>query len=117
MIISRTYSAGEMERMPMITEAGLCTNDNATLNNLREYENEDVRLDRVPRRAGLTAKTMDGSGAPRTFTVADAMIGRFQNCIQVGRTQTQLFAPAQPIGPFKGKQILRYTRIWVQLQE
>jgi hypothetical protein len=118
MIISRLFSvAGDMDGMPVIQETGLCTNDDATMNAIRRYENEALQFSRVPRRAGLTVKTLDGSGVAELYTVADQQIGRFPNCVQNGRTLTKLAAPVQPIGPFAGKAIISYSRTWVQLQE
>lgn len=117
-IISTIYKrAGELEGMPIIEETGLCTNDQDTLNALRRYENEDIQFSRIPRRVGMTVKTLDGSGPAQSFTIVDKLIGRFHNCIQDGRTRTEPYAPVQPIGNFAGKAILRYSRRWVQLQE
>lgn len=117
MIITQFYSlAGTLLGMPVIQESGLCTNDGSTLDKLREKENEDVRLFRVRRRSGLVAKSMTGV-AVKTLSINDEMLGRFDNCMQIGRTQTQFFAPRQPFGPFNGKEILSYQRTWVQLEE
>lgn len=115
-IISTIYTrAGDYEGMPLVQESGQCTNDTGTLNQLRAYENESIQIARVARRSGLTVKNLAGSSAPRTRTVADEHLGRFENCIQIGRTETQLFAPRQPLGPFAGKCILTYRRQWLCL--
>lgn len=103
--------------MPVIQETGLCTNDEATMNAIRRYENEALQFSRVPRRSGLTVKTLDGSAVAETFTVADKQIGRFPNCVQSGRTLIKLAFPVQPIGPFAGKALISYSRTWVQLEE
>ncbi len=117
-IISQFYAiAGELDGMPVIQETGLCTNDAATLNAIRKHEKEDLQFSRVPRRAGLTVKTLDGSGVAEPYTVSDPQIGRFTNCVQKGRTLTNQAFPVQPIGPFAGKAILSYSRTWVQLQK
>jgi hypothetical protein len=115
MIITTFYSvAGTYMGMPMILETGLCTNDQSTVDKLREKENEDVRLYRVRRRTGLVAKSLTGDSV-KTATVADEQIGRFSNCVQMGRTETNFFAPKQTMGPFSGKGILSYRRMWVPL--
>lgn len=117
MIASTFYAvAGEMEGRPVIEETGVCSNDGATLSSLRLYETERVQLNALPRRSGLTAKALDGRGAPLTRNISDPHLGRFENCMQIGRTKTRFFAPAQPFGEFRGKQLLTYSRTWVQLQ-
>ena len=118
MILSRLYSiAGEMDGMPIIQENGLCTDDHATMAAIRKYENEALQFSRIPRRSGITVKTLDGTGAAQLFTIADPQIGRFERCVQNGRTKTEQVTPVQPIGPLAGKAIIRYSRTWVQLQE
>lgn len=115
-ILATIYTrAGEVDGMPVIQEAGQCTNDTGTLNQLRTYENEALQVVRVPRRSGLTVKNLAGSARPKTRTIADEHVGRFENCVQLGRTETQLFAPRQPIGPHLGKCILNYRRQWLCL--
>lgn len=117
-IISQFYAiAGELDGMPVIQETGLCTNDVATMAAIHKYENAALQFSRVPRRAGLTVKTLDGSGVAELYTVSDLQIGRFPNCVQSGRTLTKLAFPVQPIGPFAGKALISYSRTWVQLQE
>lgn len=107
---------GAMEGMPLISEVGLATNDAGTLNKLRQYETEEIQLNRLPRTRGLTAKAMDGRTL-ETRTIQQDGIGRFENCLQLGRTEIRHFAPAQPFGAHAGKEILSYRRMWVQLTE
>ena len=117
MIINTFYSVdGEVMGMPVIRERGLCTNEDSTLNALRRYENEEIQLSRVRRRSGLIVKSLTGD-AVETQTVADEQIGRFPNCIQLGKTRTAFAFPKQPsgFGPHAGKMILQYERVWVQI--
>lgn len=107
--------SGETYGQPMIIESGVCTNDTGTLNQLRAYENEALQITRIPRRSGLVVKNLASSAAPRTQTIADEHLGRFENCVQIGRTETQLMAPRQPIGRDAGKCILTYRRQWLCL--
>lgn len=115
-ILTTIYTrSGEVDGMPMIMEVGICDNDTGTLNQLRSYENEALQITRIPRRSGLTVKNLAGSAAPRTQTIAAEHLGRFENCVQVGRTETQLYAPRQPIGQQQGKCLLTYRRQWLSL--
>lgn len=117
MIISKFYSvAGQLMGMPTIQESGYATSDDSTLNDLRKFENEDLQIVRVRRRRGLVAKSMTGAEI-KTDTLSDEMLGRFENVIQLGRTQTVFAAPKQPFGPLNGKEVIQYKRLWLQLQK
>lgn len=115
MILSTLYSMGDaVMGMPSITETGYCTNEASQLRALRDYENEDVQLERVRRRSGLIAKSLTAT-AIRTNTIRDEAVGEFKNCMQLGRTKFSVAAPRQAIGRARGKVVLRYTRMWVHL--
>lgn len=117
MILSTLYAMGEpVLGMPTIVETGYCTAEDSQLSTLRYYENEDVKLERVRRRNGIIAKSLT-SDAIRTDTINDQTIGRFDNCMQMGRTQFKPFAPVQPLGRARGKMVLTYSRTWLHLGE
>lgn len=115
-IIQEYVRAGEMMGMPVVEEAGLCTDDDATRTTLSEYETGRVELAAIPRAQGLIAKALDGQELQTTTLTAD-VIGTLNNCLQLGKTDYFRFAPVQPIGIYSGSGILRYRRRWVQLQE
>lgn len=115
MILSTLYSIGQdVLGMPTIVETGYCTNEESQLKALREYENEQVSLERVSRRSGIIAKSLTAD-AIKTKDVRDEQVGSFANCMQMGRTQFALVAPKQPLGKTSGKMILRYSRTWLLL--
>ena len=112
-IINTFYSkGGEMQGMPIIVETGLASSD--SLSDIQAKENGRIELLALPRTVGLLAKALDGQtvNTPETITTP---IGSFESCIQLGKTQIEHFAPAQPIGTYAGQTIHKYTRQWVQL--
>lgn len=116
MIITQQYrQAGTFGGMPVIEEAGLCTNEASTLSDLREYETGRVEFSPVPRASGLVAKALDGSTL-KTKTV-QTPFGNFENCLQQDRTTLEPYAPRQPIGTFAGREIISYSRRWIHLGE
>ena len=115
MILSTLYSMGDpVLGMPTILETGFCTAEDDQLKALREYENEDVKLERVRRRSGIIAKSLTAT-AIMTQIVKNETIGEFKNCMQMGRTSFKPFAPRQPVGRAKDKMVLSYSRTWLHL--
>lgn len=115
MIISRLYSiAGDYMGMPMIQEAGLVTSEPASMNELRN-DVEAVEISRVPRRSGLIAKRLDSGASLTTTTLTSPEIGTYKDCVQLGPTEFSQYAPTQPLGPYQGKRIIQYRRVWVSL--
>ena len=115
-LASRYRLAGTQMGMPLIEEAGECTDASSTISTLRTYETGRVLLEPLPRAAGLVAKPLDGATLPTLRSVGDGQIGGARaNCLQLGKTEFAQLAPEQPVGPEAGKKILSYRRIWIQL--
>ena len=114
MAIINTFwaKAGEMQGMPLLSETGLASS--GSLADLQAKENGRLELLALPRTVGLVAKALDGQTvhAPETL---ETPFGSFANCIQLGKTHLDYFAPAQPIGDFATQTIHKYARQWVQL--
>jgi hypothetical protein len=106
--------AGTMHGMPVIEEAGLCTDDEVT--NLRDHENGRMELNPMPRAAGMTAKALDGGTIKTEDNVGDDYVGKYDHCVQLGVTEFGLAFPVQPFGTYENKAILHYRRTWVQLE-
>ena len=103
-----------MQGMPVLIETGLASADSLTT--LQSKENGRLELVTLPRTVGLVAKSLDGVAVqtPETLTTP---FGTFGHCIQLGKTQLEQFAPAQPFGTYATQTIHRYTRQWVQLDK
>ncbi len=97
-----------------IIESGFCTDEGPTRAKLQSFETGRVEIVTLPRRVGVVAKSLEGHNLS-TRTIADPVTGVLTTCLQLGRTAFDRFAPVQPIGPFKGKNILAYRRTWLQL--
>jgi hypothetical protein len=101
--------------MPRIVETGLCTDEASSRSLLRLRESGRVQLEPLPRRRGIVAKGLEGQRLDPE-TLSGEVIGTMRNCLQLGTTEFSRYAPVQPIGPYAGKGILAYRRLWVQLE-
>lgn len=116
-IITTEYArAGELYGMPRIVETGLCTDEASSRALLTQHENGRVQLEPLPRRRGIVAKGLEGQRLD-TETLSGEVIGSVTNCLQLGPTQFDRYAPVQPVGTYAGLGILRYSRMWVQLED
>jgi hypothetical protein len=110
-LISTFYRLeGTLYGMPLIEERGFCTSDEDSLS---DYESGRVELIPLPRAAGIIAKSLDGSAL--TTKTIEPVFGRYENCLQIGKTKYSDFAPTQTFGEYEGLRILSYQRTWVQL--
>jgi len=113
---TRFAKAGTFMGMPRIVETGLCEDDSTSRNALDDYETGRVQIEPLPRTAGLTVKALDGQTITlKSFTSEDT-IGSVANCLQLGKTEYYEFAPSQPFGSYSGSRILRWRRVWVQME-
>lgn len=116
-VLVQLYSiVGTMHGQVLIMETGYCTDEQSTVSALQSQESGRVNLEPIPRAEGITAKALDNRTL-KTSTLRGAAIGSRANCLQIGRTVFTPAAPRQPVEPFKNKEILHYTRIWIQLEE
>ena len=116
-VITEIYrKVGTQLGMPVFEQSGICTDEASAITTLRADENGRVELIPLPRRSGLAAKALDNT-AVNTVTLDDPAIGgSHDNCMQIGRTTFERFAPEQDVGPYSGHEILSYRRIFIQLE-
>jgi len=117
-VLTEIYKrVGTQLGMPVFEVSGLCTSPAPS--SLTAKETGRVQMYPIPRRKGIAVKALDNTAIPALSTLNDVAIGgSYSNCLQVGRTTFERYAPEQPTGfDGAGKEILMYRQVFIQLEE